>query len=262
MDGIVKPGTGFYKSGLYDKVRDPYSLKLVPEIRRHFSAKKPLQVAEFGAGTGTFTRIVMAAGLQFKKYFVVDPDGKMLAAHKNNLQDQPITFEYVKGSAEKSLLPAGCLDAIVAAQCLHWFNLEDSRAEFLRVLKPSARVFLLGRFMAADNKATEEFKALTRFGKRLYGRSNNIEAYSEDTIGIFFGRSIKKVCVCKETYQKNLEEILADVQIRIDSSGDPDLSARGEEILEQAKEFFAGNEKNGVVELIWETFCFAGPMTP
>ena len=56
-------GTGFFNSNNYDKVRSSYSPLVTEEVRKLFSEKKHLQIAEVGAGSGNFTDVIIKAGL-------------------------------------------------------------------------------------------------------------------------------------------------------------------------------------------------------
>jgi len=258
-----KPGIGFFKSGIYDTARDSYSPEITEEIKKHFSAEHPMTIAEFGAGSGAFTKIILQSGLTIQKLFIVDPDIKALGKHRENFKEYPQSaiFEYIQGSSEHSLLPDAAVDGVFAAQCFHWFKIRESRMEFMRILKPFAKVFLTGKFPAPYNTDTCDFIALTRFGKRLYNRKENIEAFSEDSIREFFGKPAEKKTICKEAYLKNLDQLKSEMQIRIDSSGDGKIIAGGSEIIKKTETFFYNHQKDGFIELIWETFSFCGEIT-
>jgi hypothetical protein len=45
--------------------------------------------------------------------------------------------------AERTGLPAGCVDAITCAQSFHWFDRDAARTEFDRILVPRGWVFLI-----------------------------------------------------------------------------------------------------------------------
>jgi SAM-dependent methyltransferase len=62
----------------------------------------------------------------------VDPDPEMLAELRRRLPD----VDAREGSAEAIPLPDGSVDAVLAGQALHWFDLAGALPEILRILRP------------------------------------------------------------------------------------------------------------------------------
>ena len=255
-------GMGFFNSAQYDRVREPYAAELAALIDRHFRVDHHLVCAEFGAGSGNFPRELLRSSLPLQKLYLVEPDRNALARHQERFAKDPrfSMFEYIQAFSGNSSLPDRSLDGIFAAQCFHWFPLAETKAEFMRILKLGAKAFITGRFPVPENRQTEEFIALTSFGKRLYGRKSNREAYSAETMEGFFGQEILKQVICREFNRQSLDTLLAEMQIRIDSSGSDDVAAWGAAILQQTRDFFERNQNRGVVALVEETVCFVGEM--
>ncbi len=65
----------------------------------------------------------------------VEPNAEMRAACSELRQQYP-QLEVVAGTAEATGLADGSVDLITVAQAMHWFDLEKTKAEFARVLKP------------------------------------------------------------------------------------------------------------------------------
>ena len=87
------------------------------------------RVADVGAGTGILTGALRRLGAEVT---AVEPDPRMLAelVHKvPGVQAGP-------GSAEELPLPDHSVDAVVAGQSLHWFDLDKALPEIARVLVP------------------------------------------------------------------------------------------------------------------------------
>jgi SAM-dependent methyltransferase len=89
-----------------------------------------------GSGTGIFSRLLLAAGAEV---WAVEPNAAMRAAAETTLGGDP-RFHSVAASAEDTTLPDGSMDLVVAAQALHWFDMEAARAEFARILRPRGKV--------------------------------------------------------------------------------------------------------------------------
>ena len=123
----------------YAKYRPTYPPKLIEAIARQCGEKRRLRIAEFGSGTGIFTRLLLDAG---HEVFAVEPNEAMRQEGERALGSIPF-FHSVHGTAEKSGLPSGAFDLVAAAQAFHWFDFDAARREFLRVLKPEGRVALV-----------------------------------------------------------------------------------------------------------------------
>ena len=123
----------------YARFRPGYPPKLVAAIARHCGKRRSLRVAEFGSGTGLFTRLLLDAG---HEVFAVEPNEAMRKEAEAELIDRPL-FHSLHGTAEDSGLPAGHFDLVAAAQAFHWFEFETARREFLRILKPGGMVALV-----------------------------------------------------------------------------------------------------------------------
>jgi SAM-dependent methyltransferase len=110
---------------LYDAVRPTYPV----EAARWMLGDEPCRVADLGAGTGIFTRILAGLG---HDVVAIEPDSGML----ERLRERTPGVEALEGSAETIPLPDGSLDAVTAAQSHHWFANEAAYAEIARVLRP------------------------------------------------------------------------------------------------------------------------------
>jgi SAM-dependent methyltransferase len=86
-------------------------------------------VADVGSGTGLLTEPLLERGAQV---FAVEPNDAMRAAAEARLQNQP-RFHSVKATAEATTLAAASIDLWVAGQAFHWFDMEPTRREALRV---------------------------------------------------------------------------------------------------------------------------------
>ncbi|MEU4250728.1 class I SAM-dependent methyltransferase [Amycolatopsis sp. NPDC026612] len=87
------------------------------------------RVLDLGAGTGKLTGTLAALGADV---IAVEPDPAMLAELRRALP----AVRAVAGSAEAIPLPDACVDAVLAGNALHWFDMAVAGPEIARVLAP------------------------------------------------------------------------------------------------------------------------------
>lgn len=127
---------------------------------------EPLTVLELGAGTGKLTAELVALG---HDVHAVDPDPRMLAVLERRLRGVRTSV----AAAEQLPLVDGSVDVVVAAQALHWFDLDRALPEIARVLKPG------GRIGAVWNQRDERIPWVRRLGE-LIGTQDQLGDQSSD----------------------------------------------------------------------------------
>ncbi|MEQ7005509.1 methyltransferase domain-containing protein [Actinopolymorpha sp. B17G11] len=92
-----------------------------------------LAVLDLAAGTGKLTEVLVAQGAEV---LAVEPDPAMLAELSRRLP----RVQTLSGRAERIPVPDQSVDAVVAGQAFHWFDMDQAMAEIARVLKPGGVV--------------------------------------------------------------------------------------------------------------------------
>jgi SAM-dependent methyltransferase len=87
------------------------------------------RVLDLGAGTGKLTATLAALGADVT---AVEPDPAMLTELRCSLP----TVRTLSGSAEAIPLPDACVDAVLAGNAMHWFDMAVAGPEIARVLAP------------------------------------------------------------------------------------------------------------------------------
>jgi SAM-dependent methyltransferase len=107
---------------------------------------RPLDALDLGAGTGKLTAqlAALSTGAGQVRVVAVEPDPEMLA----ELRDQVPGVTAIAGRAEAIPLPDGSVDAVLAGQAAHWFDLDRALPEIARVLRPGG--VLAGLWNADD----------------------------------------------------------------------------------------------------------------
>ena len=88
------------------------------------------RVLDLGAGTGKLTATLVALGADIVA--AVEPDPAMLAELRRALP----AVRALPGSAEAVPLPDASVDAVVAGNAMHWFDMDVAGPEIARVLVP------------------------------------------------------------------------------------------------------------------------------
>jgi ubiquinone/menaquinone biosynthesis C-methylase UbiE len=116
----------------YERGRPTYPAEAV----RWMLGEQPQTVLELGAGTGKLTRVLTELG---HDVHATDPDAAMLSI----LEREVPGARTAEASAEDIPLGDGSVDAVIAAQAFHWFDLDRALPEVARVLRPGGRVCLV-----------------------------------------------------------------------------------------------------------------------
>lgn len=101
------------------------------------------RVLDLGAGTGKLTATLLAAGADVT---AVEPDPAMLTELRGMLP----AVRALPGSAEAIPLPDASVDAVLAGNAMHWFDMALAGPEIARVLAPGG--VLAGLWNVLDDR--------------------------------------------------------------------------------------------------------------
>jgi ubiquinone/menaquinone biosynthesis C-methylase UbiE len=110
-------------------------------------------VVDVGAGTGKLTRDLVPTGAHV---IAVEPLSEMRA----QLEAAVPGAEVRAGSAEQLPLPAGSVDAVVAASAFHWFETGRALEEIHRVLVPGGALATVGNGRDLADPLQREIQAI------------------------------------------------------------------------------------------------------
>ena len=131
----------------YIRWRPGYPDDLFRILAADAGLNQPAQVADIGSGTGISAELFLRQG---HTVHAVEPNREMRQAAESLLARYP-QFRSVEGTAENTTLPGGSVDFIVAAQAFHWFDVEKTRTEFSRILRPGGWCALLWNSRRIDS---------------------------------------------------------------------------------------------------------------
>ena len=120
----------------YHRGRPEYPDEIGAWMREVLHLPAGSALVELGAGTGKFTKSLLADGFALTAVEPVTGMRELL------LRDYPAAMVQ-NGTAEATGLPEASADAVVAAQAFHWFSSEATLQECARILKPDGALILL-----------------------------------------------------------------------------------------------------------------------
>jgi SAM-dependent methyltransferase len=147
----------------YASGRPGYPPGIGAHLARELGLAPGARIADLGSGTGLSSRIFLDAGFQVVG---VEPNAPMRAVAEAGFASQA-AFSSVGGTAQATTLEDASVDCIAAAQAFHWFDIEATRVEALRILKRPPRAVLIWNVRRADDSgfARGYEQLLLRFGR-------------------------------------------------------------------------------------------------
>lgn len=251
------------RSKQYVKYRPSYPPQVINHLRETIGWTQEKRIADVGAGTGIFTKLLLEQG---NEVIAIEPNDDMrielteqLQAYykeQNALQSNKLSVR--NGSAEKTGLTDHSVDGIVCAQSFHWFDQERARTEFIRVLKPQADVVLL--WNQRDVQASEfvrDYESLFMQYGEQYDQVKH-KQMSVKALATFF---CSKPQLVSFYYEQPLqyEQLIGRIQSSSFSITEQDV--RYEAFMNDIKALFSRYEQAGIVTMIYRTDVYWGKLT-
>lgn len=123
----------------YQRFRPSYPDDAVSYMLEGLPVGKTTRLADIGAGTGVLTGLLLQRGFSV---CAVEPNEPM-RQECDRVLAQYNNYTSVCGTAEKTGLENQSIDLITAAQAFHWFDFDQARMEFDRVLKRDGAIALV-----------------------------------------------------------------------------------------------------------------------
>jgi ubiquinone/menaquinone biosynthesis C-methylase UbiE len=160
---------GFQRAAdAYERGRPDYPTAAVEHLLRMLKIGPGARVVELGAGTGKFTKALVASGAEV---VAVEP----VEAMRRKLGELLPGISLVDGTAEAIPLAEDSVDAVVAAQAFHWFRTDEAVGEIHRVLKAGGG---LGLIWNARDESSEWGRELTRIIEAHEGSTPRYKSFA------------------------------------------------------------------------------------
>lgn len=134
------------QAAAYVRARPAYPAELVDQLLQDAGVRSGDAVADFGAGTGIFTQLLVDRGLRVS---AIEPNQPMRE------RATMTSAVWIDGTFEQSGLESGSQRWAVAAQAFHWADAARALPEVRRLLQPNCLFTVLW-----NNRANRESKIL------------------------------------------------------------------------------------------------------
>jgi SAM-dependent methyltransferase len=236
----------------YIKYRPTYPNRTIEYLKDQCNLSLASVIADVGAGTGIFTKLLLDKGYIV---YAVEPNPPMRDAAVEQLSGYN-NFIALDGTAAATMLPSHSIDLIVCAQAFHWFNNEQTRLEFNRIIAENGKVALVWNNRLVDSDAfAKAYDALLKNDSVDYNKVNHQNINDIDFKAFFKDGfyTVKKI--------PNSQVFDEDGLIgRAFSSSyvPPQGSPEGEIFLKLLKQLFNKYNQNGKVTFHYQTEIYLG----
>ncbi len=171
----------------YVKYRPHYPEEAIDWIIDQTNLDSSSIVADIGSGTGILTYPFLQRGFFC---YAVEPNKEMRTAAEQILQG--LNFQSINGRAEHTTLQPDSIDLIVCGQAFHWFDLEKTRFEFQRILRPGGYVVLLWNERLTTTPFLAELETVVSHHSVDYDKVNHVTSAPKSKVLEFLGRETTK----------------------------------------------------------------------
>ena len=237
----------------YAKYRPGYPDSLLPFMRDGLGLTPDMEVADVGSGTGLLTNLFVENG---NNTFAVEPNQPMREAGEDWLGGRA-NFHSQDGRAEATGLPDNSVDMIVAGQAFHWFDIEQTRPEFARILRDEGYVGLIWNRRAKHTSFLREYVELLEKYAPTY--KDIIESHFESgRFKQFFAPESVKTKTLSNAQRMTLDAFKGRLESAsyCPSPGDENYVA----LMRALDKLFAQYEQDDKVSFDYDTLIFYAPL--
>ncbi len=209
-------------------------------------------IADVGSGTGLLSRLFLGNG---NRVYGVEPNRQMRIAAEAALGSSGL-FVSVDGRAEATGLPDGSVDLVTAGQAFHWFDVEPTKLEFRRVLKPGGRVALIWNTRRTEGaQFLAAYEAFLREWCPEYGEVSRHYADPE-SLAVMWGPDGGRKAGFENVQELDLEGL--EGRLESSSYAPGPGHARHDAMVAALRDLFADHQVEGTVRFEYDTDVYLG----
>lgn len=238
----------------YVQYRPSYPVAAIDYLVNEFGVGPGRAVADIGAGTGIFTKLLLELGAQVT---AVEPNRAMREAAVHALKANP-NLQVVAAAAEDTGLPPHSVDFIVCAQAFHWFDQVKAQEEFKRILRPGGKVVLIW-----NSRLNEGTPFLTGYEQLLHTYATDYNAVNhrnldEQALAAFFASGSMRVA--RFPHQQLLDYEGLSGRLQSSSYAPVQGEPSYDEMMAELKHLFERTQQEGRVDFAYETELYWGEL--
>jgi SAM-dependent methyltransferase len=238
----------------YVKYRPGYPAGVIELLKAVCGLTSASLIADVGSGTGILSELFLKNG---NTVFGIEPNAEMRLAAERLLRDYK-QFVSLAAAAEATTLERESVDFVVAAQAFHWFNRNQARREFARILRRGGWVALIWNERRLDStpflQGYEDL--LLRFGTD-YAQVRHENVTGE--IDEFFKPEPFEVKTLENAQHFDFESLKGRL---LSSSYAPERDHLNfKPMLAELEELFAKHQQKGIVSFDYDTRVFYGHLS-
>lgn len=237
---------------MYIKYRPSYPQSAIDYLYHEVGCSDESVIADVGAGTGILSKLLLNRG---SAVIAIEPNVAM-REHLQVTMGDVAKCRVVDGTAEATGLADDCVDFIVCAQSFHWFNRDDAKREFHRIVKPGGSVVVI--WNARLTKGTPFLEGYERL-LQMYGTDYNAVNHTNVTaksMSSFFKEGTMREARFAMSQSFDLEGLRG----RLLSSSYTPLPGHAsyEPMLQRLQTLFEQTHQDGQVSFDYETQMYVG----
>jgi SAM-dependent methyltransferase len=235
----------------YVRYRPGYPFELITLLRAECGLRPGHVIGDLGSGTGFLSELFLKNG---NRVYGVEPNEAMRQAGEEYLAAYD-GFSSIGAAAESTTLDDASIDFITAGQAFHWFQPDQAKAEFRRILKPNGWIVVAWNDRELDTSFAIAYEdLLVKFGTD-YKKVR--EAYPEkESMEEFFKGGTVSMRSLPNEQVFDLEGLIG--RVRSSSYAPQEGQPNYEPMMAALNELFRANEKEDRVRMEYSTHVYYG----
>ncbi|MGH2544542.1 MAG: class I SAM-dependent methyltransferase [Ardenticatenaceae bacterium] len=236
----------------YIKYRPDYPRAIIDLLRAECALTASAIVADIGSGTGKLAGLFLENG---NRVFGIEPNDAMREAGEHLLAAYS-RFTSIDGTAEATTIPNASVDFVMAGQAFHWFDVENARREWARILKADGWVVLVWNTRRTTGTPFLEAyeQLLQRYGTDYQAVRH--EQIADDALRSFFGGAGPKLATFENRQAFDFDGLKGRL---LSSSYTPELEhSTHQPMLDASRTIFEEHAREGKVHFDYNTEVYYG----
>lgn len=236
----------------YAKYRPSYPNEILESINEKMQKKSDYIIADIGSGTGIFSKLLLKTE---KIVFGIEPNFEMREYAENYFVENK-KFISINGTAENTGLKENSVDLITVAQAFHWFEVEPTKKEFIRIAKDDAYLMLIWNDRKIEKSGfSYEYEEMLKKECSEYSEVSHKNIIDKDIEEFYSPNKVEKI-VFSNSQIFNYEELKGRL---MSSSYVPvDNKEKMDRILKNLADIFERNSQEGKVKFEYNTTVYMG----